>query len=188
MVSDKPNETTSDNPILKVAWAVARISLDKIFFLFGAVLLLLGVTDTIDIGGLHGVVAQGYRWFVIGIGFLFILIAILIVYRPPRPRVIVSEPIPSSASSAVRPSDAQLSSTQRKILRLMAKYQTIELDKFEDDIRNSISKLGQASSGEIEYRVRYLHCVGFLTTTRIGQTSLYTLSDEYRKELESRFG
>ena len=183
-----------------------------LFATFGAFLILLGLAKTLDVPYLKGInIDPNFQVAAMTIGFAFILLAVLIIYRPPRGWAVKdpasykgdagnSKPVESEIlqTPSVNGSDVlqevpvdltkpyivrrgQLSRTQKQILGLMETEKKLPL-------RVIKKEFGFENSAEVYYRLEQLRLLGFVEKEKIEDGSdsaimVYRLTGSYSGQL-----
>ncbi len=175
-------------------WLTSKFQhpLSPLFFVFGALLILLGVSTGFNIPALSQITSDpNFRWASLIIGCICCIIAILLYYRPPK-----SSQQSMSGSNVISLAEeltlnfngrrATLSETQGEILNFIVKNGFDGAYISQDTLT---SKFNQYSKGELLYRLEHLRLLGFLERQKFGKDKdgddhmTYRLSSTYQKEL-----
>src|SRR5438045_3152422 len=117
-----------------IKWFIAKFQqpLPLLFFMLGAVLLLLGVTTGVDLPVLKKLTPEiRYRWISLALGAVFLLSAILLYYFPRKPLAIVSSGLDHATPSDSAERFARLeqgyvtSRTQQNILAIRSEERRV---------------------------------------------------------------
>lgn len=169
--------------------------LSPLFFLFGAVLILLGLTTGLDIPILKRVVTNpDYRVITLILGVVC-LVASVILYRCGQEKSTrrtspnahstgtIGSEIPAELILPILVRLTQITDVQRRVLRF------IEV-KRELSMAVLIREFSDMQGAELYYRMEQLRLLGFLTRQRLGDdesdpsTLIYRLSEEFRCAIE----
>lgn len=166
-------------------WLTSKFQqpLSLLFFLVGVVLLVLGVSTGIEVPLLKQIAPDGnYRWVAISAGAVFVIVAILIYYFPPKskdePKGI--QPIPGELTRSFAARIAGVSGKQKDILAFIAR------ENFQGSAvsQDAIVREVQLPETETYYRLEQLRLLGFIETQRLDADRLaYRLSSAYRDEV-----
>jgi|SRR5271165_221223 len=163
-----------------------------LFFVFGALLILLGVSNGFELPWLKGLTAdEHFRWASVAIGSLSLVAGTVIHYRPPSAESIAaprSRQIPKLDKSGFNEmlQGKYTSQHQREILAIVFEGvsggdRCIGHDEIYTAVRAKSKYLEQASYSEIYYRLEQLFLLGFLEKLEVGGKNFYRLSSEYAK-------
>jgi hypothetical protein len=163
-----------------------------LFFLLGVILILLGLTTGFSVPVLQQLALdKDYRWTAIIIGMVFIILSIVVYYRPPKSSTqsSVGQELEGVPTELLKPFVARvnnLTEPQRRILSYIdregAGHNLVSQDMLE-------TKFNQYNKGEIYYRLEQLYLLGLVEKQRVGQTErgieryTYRLSSAYRQQL-----
>ncbi len=168
-----------------------RHPLSLLFFTLGALLILIGVTTSLEVPVLQQVVPDvNFKWVSIVLGIVSVAVAVFLYYRPP---------VESSSLETVRgtfiPGELTKNFTSRRISISQSQARFLRFAEFEGHSGSPVSqdrfedKFNQYSKSEIYYRLEHLRLLGFLEKDAIGTDShgfarfTYRLSPAYRDEL-----
>lgn len=172
-----------------VDWLAQKFShpFSLLFFLLGAILVLLGLTTGFEIPILNQLApAAEYQRISLVLGVACLLIAVLIYYKSPQ-RIQTSnnpenDPTQDNLPSTLFARKVLLSETQRLILDYVELLKSISGKELE-------SKFG-IESEELFYRLEQLRLLGFIERGKIGEASIndthlqrYFLSKTYEEEI-----
>jgi hypothetical protein len=169
-------------------WVTSKFQhpLGLLFFLLGALLILLGVTTGLELPVLQQLAPDvNYRWVSLALGVIFLLLATLIYYRPPRATKGI-EPVPDELTRSFTARRAGLTGSQTRILVFIEQEGFRQRFVSQDTIETKFDKYGKS---EIFYRLEQLRFLGFLERQRVGRDEsgydrfTYRLSAGYQKEL-----
>jgi hypothetical protein len=188
----------SEESSTKLRDVLRTFKLERLFFGFGAVLILLGVSTSLNLPWITQIVPDvHFRWVCVVIGSISLALAILMYYRPPTaenvgaPR---SRQIPKSDASGFKEmlQDKYTSRTQRDILAVVFKEaaggdRSLGYNEICEAIQRKIKQLEQTSpKNEIYYRLEQLFLLGFLEKIKVSDQNFYRLSSEYIKYIRSQ--
>jgi hypothetical protein len=173
-----------DNPF---DWLTSKFKqpLSLAFFVLGALLILLGITTSLEIPGLKHLVADpSFRWISIAFGFCLLLIALFIAYRPPpQPEVLQDAgnlPIPEDLKKSFTAKRDSLGDRQTQILNFVISEATRYGSVSYETVARKFNSL---SGSEVWYRLEYLRLLSFIEK---GGENVYRLSKAYEQERENK--
>lgn len=176
-------------------WVRTRFQHPLILILFalGTVLLLMGVGQRLPWSEANALVADEpfERYGSLVIGGIFIVLAVVLMYRPPkgwmrdtRPAETLRDPVqatgpsPLAGEASLHNRRAALSGTQKRLLAFIEGERTVFLDAIKE-------ASGIGNDAELYYRLEQLRLLGFIESERIehgssGEVTLvFRLSDAY---------
>lgn len=173
--------------------------LSLLFFVLGAVLIILGISNDLNLPGLNQIIPNSdFRYISVAIGCVSCLLSILIYYNPPREasEKLSKEPnkqfqlIPKEFSLTFLERREALSKQQEAILKYIVNNiyfgQSVSQDTLEKVFNNY-------SKSELFYRLEHLCLLNFLEKQRIGTNDSgadrysYRISKEYSLALGKNF-
>lgn len=153
-----------------------------LFFLFGALLILLGITKGVEISGLNQLVPDdNSRTVSLILGIVFVTISFVMYFIPTK------ENRPDFAAIL-----KDLSPSQRRILDYLCDNGThgnfVSQNQVFEKFQSYFSEKGYSES-ENYYRLEQLHLLGFLEKIKSGKENgrnifSYKLSSTYEKAIE----
>ncbi len=178
-------------------WLTDRFQhpLSLLFFILGALLILIGITTGLEVPVLKQLASDAnFRWVSLAIGLVFVLLSVLIYYRPPKSTK-VTYPVP--LSSAVSAEGMSKFSVRKSLLsdsqgHILSFFEKESLDRgFNRFIQQNTleDRFAQYGKAELFYRLEYLRLNGFLEGQALGKDMhgidrfLYRLSSAYAEEL-----
>jgi len=179
-----------------IDWLTEKFSspLSLLFFVLGALLLLLGLSTGFEIPYLekHLSSANGYQGASLILGGVCLLLALFIYYKPPQKKTqdkdISREMREDEFPSSFFARKDLVSKTQKKLLEYIEKHDSILFL----DLQNEFNRLGMK---ELFYRLEQLRLMGFVEKDKIGNpdtktvgTQVYHLSEKYKKEIKEKIG
>ncbi len=177
-----------------IEWVTSKFQhpFSLLFFLLGAVLLLLGLTTGLNVPGLQQLVPDvNFRWIALVLGAILLLGSVLLYYRPPSP----AKAAPSNSAMPVTPEELRQSFAARVDALTEPQRQLLSFVRREGLGRRFVSqdtveaRFNQWSKAELYYRLEHLRLLGFLERQRIGTNEqgfdrfTYRISAAYQEEL-----
>ena len=180
-----------------IEWLTSKFQqpLSLLFFLLGALLILLGLTTGLEIPFLKRLTPEGdYRVITLALGCVFLGAAVILDRVASRPATVVrgrqdvavENDVVKRFSQLLQ--DISLSPTQKSILSVMAETVPAGGYKSESELRHvlrdRVERLRQSSDSELYYRLEQLYLLGFLTKRNISpERHIYSPSDDFRQFL-----
>jgi hypothetical protein len=175
-------------------WVTSKFNhpLSLLFFLLGAVLVLLGLTTGLNIPGVQPLVSESNsRWAALILGIILLLASVLLYYRPPasttvKPPAPEAPVIPEELKQNFAARMDSLSDAQTELLAFIRREGAGRKFVSQDTVEARFIQKGQA---ELYYRLEHLRLLGFLDRQRFGKNEqgydrfAYRISDAYIKEL-----
>jgi hypothetical protein len=164
-----------------------------LFFLLGALLVLLGVTEDLNLPILNQLALDAnFRWACLTLGVLCLIASLFILYRPPNE----SEQVAHKANNIIGTIPDELTMSYSRRLALLSPRQAEILTYLvhageggqfitQDMIEKAFSQYGDG----LLYRLEHLRLLGFLVRHKLGhnvETSkrfAYSISPDYLKEI-----
>ncbi|NMG07630.1 hypothetical protein [Brasilonema sp. UFV-L1] len=166
---------------------IERHPLSFLFFILGTLLILLGVTDKLNLPVFKQIVSNGdYRLASLVLGVIFLLVTIFLYYLPPQGTAV----IPKELKKTFYERENSLSPTQQQILNFIKRRNRNSNSSIQQEILEQEFK--GRSGAEIFFRLEQLYLLGFLEKQENGTSSngiprfIYRLSSKYRKEIGKR--
>jgi hypothetical protein len=149
-----------------------------LLLLFGALLILLGVTTGFDLFGLQHVVPEdSRRWIALVLGVIFVGAAVLLYYLSPRSE----KGLPDEFKENFLHRRANLSRQQKDLLDFIEASSGFEKLVSQEAIESEFSN---QSLSETFYRLEHLRLLGFLEKQEVGNDRyIYRISAAYNREL-----
>ena len=178
-------------------WLAERFQhpLSLLFFILGALLILIGVTTGLEVPLLKQLAPDvDFRWVSLAIGLVFALLSVLIYYRPPKSTKVshtvpLSSAVSDEAMSKFSVRKSLLSDSQGHILSFFEKESLDRSFNSYIDQTTLEGRFAQYGKAELFYRLEYLRLIGFLEGQALGKDIygidrfLYRLSSAYAEEL-----
>lgn len=167
---------------------IERHTLSFLFFLLGALLIILALTTNLNLPVIKGVAPYAeYRLASLVLGIIFVLLATLLYYLPLQAGTAIPNEL---RMSLFERRDKLLSNTQREILdfierRTLSNNKGLTQEAFEQQWTNR-------NPSETYYRLEQLCLLGFLEKEEVGQSPngiprfIYRLSANYEQLIGRR--
>jgi len=179
-----------------IEWLTQKFShpLSLLFFLLGAILLLLGLTTGFEIPFLKQLApALEYQGISLILGGICLLVSILIYYKPPKKKS-PDDKLGSRKTGDELPASffarkALISKTQKELLSFIEKKKSVP----SSDIGITFKNIGEK---ELFYRLEQLRLLGFIEKKTIGKPEdtmidnlqVFSLSEKFEAEITNNIG
>lgn len=176
-----------------IGWLIDKFKhpLSLLFFVLGAVLILLVITTGFEVPLLKRIaINPGSQIYALIIGPLCLIISVWLSFKSSSMRKVqglahhLDGVLLAELTLPILARESQITDTQRRILKYVQDGKKVNLS----GIQNSFPKM---ASGELFYRMEHLRLLGFLERDILGQDRqdwsliVYRLSQNYKSALAS---
>ncbi|HEX5731530.1 MAG TPA: hypothetical protein VF131_01755 [Blastocatellia bacterium] len=171
------------------AWLTKKFEhpLSPLFFFFGALLILLAMSNKFDVPFLKNfAIDPGFRSTAIFIGVACFVLSIILYYRPPKHSPVTNlASLPPEYKDSMDKRFGELSDNQSSLLHFLQQQTDAHKGILQSRVEREFSYL---SKSEVFYRLEHLRLLGFLENQKLegGAGTLYKVRKSYKGNFSRR--